>query len=61
MPVFAFILVGCQTIAVNDTSTEMQKIELLPQSAKYLVENDKKAATAIAKNNKYGQEKGWWK
>lgn len=61
IPVFAFTLAGCQTIAVNDESTEMQKVVLLAPTAKYLVDNDREAANIIAKNNKYGQKKGWWK
>jgi len=35
-------------------------VKLLPESAQYLVKNDKQAATTIAKNNQYGKAKGWW-
>lgn len=57
----ALSLAGCQTIALNDETTQMKKVVLKSSTAKYLVDNDEPAANTIAQNNEYGKKKGWWK
>lgn len=59
LPLCALIS-GCQTPTPQNACDGWQKLQSKPETAVYIIQNDRTLANGIASHNRFGQSQGCW-